>query len=154
MTKEDALELHFPNAAVERKTVFLTEQQVQAIQQRAKAKVHSKIITYYVARRSGDIQGYAFFDTHIVRTMPETFVVVVGPDSTVKALQILAFHEPEDYLPPQRWLTQFIRKVLDGDLWLKRGIQHISGATLSAQAITNEVRRLLAAFEIAIPKEH
>jgi hypothetical protein len=39
------------------------------------------------------------------------------------------------------------------DLWLKRGIQNIVGATLSAQSITSAVRVALAVFETSVPKE-
>ncbi len=85
--------------------------------------------------------------------MPETFMAVINPDSTVRAVEILAFYEPEDYLPPKRWIEQFRSKSLNSDLWLKRGVQNIVGATLSAQSVTEGVRRLLSTFEVAIPKE-
>ncbi|MBI3578773.1 MAG: hypothetical protein HY089_05095, partial [Ignavibacteriales bacterium] len=41
LTKEQALKLYFPNATVERKTVFLTDKQVETIQTQAKSKVES-----------------------------------------------------------------------------------------------------------------
>jgi hypothetical protein len=85
--------------------------------------------------------------------MPETFMAVIRPDSTVGAVEVLAFYEPEDYLPPARWLSLLVDSRLTDELRLNRGVRNISGATLSAQAITNGVRRLLATFEVAIPKE-
>lgn len=155
LTKEAALKLYFPDAvSVERKTVFLTDQQVEKIQSRARAKVDSRVLTYYVGRSMVGPLGYAFFETQIVRTMPETFLIVVNPDSSVRAVEILAFFEPEDYLPPKRWLNLFVNKSLRDDLWLKRGVQNVIGATISAQSITDGVRKILATFELAVPKEN
>ena len=150
LTKEAALELYFPNTAIERRTVFLTEGQAQVIQNTAKAKVPSRIVTYYIGMNNDRAIGYAFFETHIVRTMPATFMIVVNPDSTIRAVELLAFYEPEDYRPPKRWLELFDGKSLQSDLWLKRGIQNIVGATLSAQSISDGVRRTLALYETAV----
>ncbi len=154
MTRDEALKQYFPNAVeLERKTSFLSDEQVRLIQSRSRARVESKILTYYVGRGPSGVRGYAFFETQTVRTMPETFLVVVNPDSSVRAVELLAFYEPEDYLPPKRWLGLFARRRIDDDLWLKRGVQNIVGATISAQSITDGVRRVLATFEIAVPKE-
>ena len=154
LTRDEALKLYFPSpTTLERKTIFLTDQQVKTIEAKARAKVESKIVTYYVGKTSQGTDGYAFFETHVVRTMPETFMAVINPDSTLRSVEILAFYEPEDYLPQKRWLQQFTKKSLNSDLWLKRGVQNIVGATLSAQSITEGVRRLLSTYEVAVPKE-
>lgn len=154
LTKDEALKRAFgPSASIERRTVFLTDEQVEQIRKRAKAKVESKIVTYYVGKTDTGVQGYAFFETHVVRTMPATYMVVVSPDATVRGVEILAFYEPEDYLPPARWLNQFDGQRLSDELWVKRSIRNISGATLSAHAITEGSRRILATFEVALQKE-
>ncbi len=154
LTKDEALKVYFPYAeTIERKSVFLTDAQVGRIQEKAKAKVESKIITYYVGKDASGKLGYTFFDTQIIRTMPATYAVIVLPDTSVRAVEILAFYEPEDYLPSKKWLAQFTNKNPQSDLWLKRGIHNMVGATLSAQALSDGVRRILATFEVAIPKE-
>ncbi|GJQ20840.1 MAG: hypothetical protein HBSIN02_11950 [Bacteroidia bacterium] len=153
LTKEAALEIYFSGGRVERRTLFLTDHQVSAIQSEAKARVPSKVVTYYVGRNEQGALGYAFFDTHVVRTMPATIMIVVNPDSSIRAVELLAFYEPEDYRPPDRWLDLFRGKMLQNDLWLKRGIHNIVGATLSAQAIADAVRTTLAMFQIAVPKD-
>lgn len=153
LTKEAALALYFPDVRVERRTAFLTDEQVTRIQAAARARVESKVVTYYVGRGADGVTGYAFFDTHIVRTMPATIMVVINPDSTVRAVELLAFYEPEDYRPPDRWLEQFNGKSLRNDLWLKRGIHTIVGATLSAQSISDAVRVTLATYQNAVPKD-
>jgi len=154
LTRDEALRVHFPRAmSIDRKTLYLTDGQVEQIQAQARASVESKLVTYYVARGSRGVDGYAFLETHIVRTMPETFMVVVDPHGSVRAVELLAFYEPEDYLPPKRWLALFADKTARSDLWLKRGVQNTVGATLTAQSITEGIRRILVMYELVIPKE-
>lgn len=154
LTKEQALKQAFSSAtSIERKVVFLTDEQVKKIEAKAKAKVDSKVLTYYVGMTDSGPAGYAFFETHTVRTMPATYMVVIAPDGSINHVEILAFYEPEDYLPSQRWLNLFHTKTLDDDLWLKRGIRSISGATLSAQSIVEGTRRILATYHVAVAKE-
>ena len=155
LTKDAALKLYFPTAkTIERKTIFLTDEQVQMIQDISRTKVDSKIITYYIDHEASGIGGYAFIETRTMRTMPATFMIVMLPDGTVRSVELLAFYEPEDYKPPAKWLQQFQQKNISNDLWLKRGIQNIAGATISAYAITDAVRRIVSTFELAIPKEN
>lgn len=154
MSRQAALKLAFPSASsVDRKTVFLSQEQAAAVQKLAKSKAESQMVTYYVGKSTGGVLGYAFFETHIVRTMPETFMAVVDPDGTLKFVELLAFYEPGDYLSPKRWFALFGGRKLDDELWVKRGIRNVTGATLSAQAVTDGIRRVLAFFQIAIKKE-
>ncbi len=150
-TQSDVLKSLFPeNSTVERKVVFLTDDQTKTIEKLAKAKLESKLVTYYIWTRRDSVLGYAFFETNVVRTKPETFVVGLNPDGSVKSIEILAFYEPLDYLPTSRWLKLFNKKILNDGLWPKRDIHNITGATLTAQAITQGVRKILAIYQVAI----
>ncbi|MGH7597822.1 MAG: FMN-binding protein [bacterium] len=154
MKQEEALRRAFPQAEkIERHTLFLTDEQIAEIQKSARSKVESKIVVYYRATQGGEILGFACFETMIVRTKPATIMAVIKPDSTLQMVEILAFHEPRDYLPAPRWLTLFRNRILNEALWPKRDIHHISGATLSVQAITLAVRRLLATHIVAVSRE-
>lgn len=154
MTREEALKATFSGSVVERKTAFLTDEEVRSIQSEARAKVESKVLTYYVARDGKKLAGVSFFETSVIRSMPATYMVTVDPDSTIRSVEILAFYEPDDYEPPDRWLRQFDGKNASDDLFLKRGIQNISGATLTAQTLSDAARRLLASYiHVVAPKE-
>jgi hypothetical protein len=154
LTKDEALKKTFPDAvAIERLTLFLSDSDMNRIQGLSKVKSESKVFTYYMAKGKDGIIGYAIFGSHIVRTKPEVSMVVINPDGSIRYVEILAFYEPEEYLPPKRWLEQFNGKVLDDALWTKRGISAITGATLSANGITQEVRKSLAVFQIMILKK-
>lgn len=151
-SQESALEEAFTNAdTVLRKTLFLTDEQIIRIQKKAKAPIESKLVTYYKGRNDTSTL-YAFFETHIVRTKPETFMIIVDENGKIRYVDLLAFYEPMDYLPTPKWFQLFNGKSLDNKLWPKRDIDTITGATLSVQAMTQGVRKILAIYEVGIVK--
>jgi len=143
MSQKDALALAFPGTKPERATVYLTDAQAKAVEDAAQAKLESKIWAYYV---SGSTTAY--FESHLVRTMNETVMVVVGADGKVSFVEILSFSEPDDYMASKRWLDQLPGRALDADLALRRGLRGITGATLTAEAIARSVRRVLAVHQV------
>lgn len=153
-SKEEALQVAFPDAdRVETQTFYLTGEQVDAVQDLSEAPLDSKLVTFHIGHADDAVQGYAFIETHIVRTFPETFLIVVSPDGTVEKLLVLAFYEPPEYLPPERWLQQFDQQHLSPRLRLRRDIHGIMGSTLTAQAVTRGVRKVLALYHVLI-REH
>jgi Na+-translocating ferredoxin:NAD+ oxidoreductase RnfG subunit len=144
LTMDEALELAFPGCAVESHTVYLTESQLARARELAGVEIAGAMVRPYVARCDGRAAGAAYFDTHRVRTLPETLMIVVGADGTLGRVEMLAFREPEDYIPRDTWYDQFTGERLDSELSLKRGIRGVTGATLTARATTDAVRRVLA----------
>lgn len=145
-SKKGALEAVFPEAdAVDQANLFLSEGDVQAIAAAAGTPWKSRLTSVYVGKKGGEAIGYAFIDTHKVRSLDETLMVVLGPDGAVRKVVVLAFHEPMEYLAHARWLAQFAGRQLDGSLSMRAGgVDGISGATLTARAVTASVRRVLA----------
>lgn len=146
LTQEEALALAFPPpATVERRTAFLEPSEVDRADRLAGgAGVEAGIVTYYVGRTDDGPIGYAYFDAHRVRTLDEVLMVVVSPEGTVSRIEVLRFAEPRDYLPPERWLELFHGRELDERLSTKGEIVNLTGATLTARAVTRAVRRVLA----------
>jgi len=145
LTQPQALALAFPDGQrIERKTAFLTPEQVAAAQKDGQVKIDTGLWTYYVGVSSRGVTGYAYFDTHVVRTSPETLMVVLEPSGEVRSVEVLSFLEPDDYLPNPRWLGQFDKKALRDELFAHRGIRNLSGASLTSEAAASAVRRVLA----------
>lgn len=148
-TRENALSMAFPGAsAIEKKTLFLSLDEQKRIEELAKVKLDSRMVTFYVGKGDGKVVGYAYLGSQVIRTKYAVFMVVINPDKTVKSVHVLAFYEPEEYLPPQRWFMQFSEKVLNEGLWPKRDIHAVTGATMSVYSITREVRKVLAIYEV------
>jgi len=144
LSQEEALKLAFPGAAVERKTIFLTEAEQKEVQALAGGPAPSALAVAYIAVKDGKLAGTAYFDTHVVRTQQETLLVAVDPEGAVFRIEVLSFSEPEEYLPREHWYGQFQGRKLDDELALTRGIRAVSGATLTARATTEAARRVLA----------
>jgi len=144
LSRDEALALAFGKASVERSTVYLTEKDKQAIARLAKLEFKSSVVYSYRASRAGKWIGTAYFDTHRVRTLRETVMVVVKPDNTIGRVEVLSFAEPKNYLPRAPWYEQFRGRKLDRELNLKRKIRGVTGASLTAQATTKCARRMLA----------
>ena len=111
-SQAQALAEAFPGARIEKRAVLLDDAQKRAVEARAKAPLESRVVTLHTAWREGRPVGYAFVDVHNVRSMPEALLVVITPDGAVAQTRMLAFHEPQDYLPPRRWLKQFDARTL------------------------------------------
>lgn len=144
-TRDDALRLVFgAGAQFTPRTAWLDGAETDSVAVWAQARGATAPVTYWVATRHDSLLGRAYIDTRIVRTMPATVLVAVGAARHIVAVRVLAFQEPEDYLPPSRWLDRLAGKVLSRRLRPGDEIDAISGATLSARAFAASVRWALA----------
>ena len=151
--KNEALQLIFPEAdSIKPEAIFLNAEQAARVEELARSPLESPLLTVHVGRKGDETLGYAFLDIHVVRTQPEALFVVLTPEGIVDSVLIVAFHEPLEYMPSERWQAQFPGKTLTPDLQVRRAIAPISGATLSAHAMTDAVRRALAVYQVALQK--
>ncbi len=149
-SKNEALELAFgKDADVEMLSLFPDPAQVALIEKRARVKLGSALYTFYVGRKDGRLLGYAAIENHVVRTKPETLLVILTPEGKVRAIHTLAFHEPPEYQPPQRWYEQLYERELD-QLGFHGDIQGITGATLSTRSALDITRKVIAVFQVLV----
>ncbi len=156
LTQDQALALAFPDAqTVERRTAYLDEAQLERVRELAGGQVDvtSTIVNHYVALEGGRPVGVAYFDVHRVRTLDEVLMVVVGRDDRIRRIETVSFREPPEYAAPEGWLDLFQGRELDPDLSLKGEIPAMTGATLTAQAVTAAARRVLALHRVVAPLE-
>jgi Na+-translocating ferredoxin:NAD+ oxidoreductase RnfG subunit len=154
-SRSEALALAFPNADhVEGQTHILTDEHVARVEALAHSPLDSKLVRIYTGFENGEVVGYAFIDVHTVRTLPEAFLIVLSPQGAVRTLRVLAFHEPLEYKPSDRWYSQFEDKSIAEPLRLGGDVHGIVGATLSARATTRGVRRALALYQVFVQNAH
>ena len=150
-SREEALALAFPDAdRVEDETIVLGDAEVERIQALARCPIESRLVRIYRGYRGQELLGYAFIDVHNVRTLPEAFLVVLNLEGEVEDLRLLAFHEPLDYMPAERWYEQFQQKSLAQPLRVDGDIHGIMGASLSTRATAGGVRRALALYQVVV----
>lgn len=157
LSLQEALRSAFPPpAVVERRTAFLSAEDLAAIRAAAgpDAPITQRVVSYYVARQGGKPVGVAYFDSHRVRTLNEVVMIVVEPSDSgsgsrdrIRSVEVLRFAEPPEYHASEVWLDQFNGRRLGPELSLKRSIANMTGATLTSNAIVRAVRRVLATHE-------
>lgn len=149
MTQQQALASAFPaGTKIVRQTFFLTPQQTDAARKSSGVQFTDQLIVRYAGMAGEKVVGYAYFDSHRVRTLPETVMVIVTPDARVQRVDILSFDEPVDYQPKPRWIEQLNGKKLDNDLSLRGAVRPITGASLSGTALVNASRKILALHQV------
>jgi len=149
-SKNEALELAFGKSAqVEQLSLFPDEQQIAKIEELAKVKLDSGLFTFYVGKDQGKVLGYAAIETGTVRTKPETLMIVLTADGELRNITTLAFHEPPEYQPPERWFEQLYKRPL-AEMDFNKGVDGISGATLSTRAAVSSVRKVMAIYQILV----
>lgn len=149
-SKEEAMELAFgKDAQVEMLSLFPTAEETAQIEQLAKAKLESNLFSFYVGKKQGAVLGYAAIESHNVRTKPETLLIVLNPDGSLRQVVTLAFHEPPEYMPPERWFEQLKNHAVT-ELNFGNEIQGITGATLSTRAGLASARKVLAIYQVML----
>jgi hypothetical protein len=146
-TLEDTVASWYPGADLERTTHYPTREQLDQARGRAGVDIPEAPVYRYRATRDQVLLADIYLDRHRVRTLPATVAVAVEGNGTVGGIAVLAFHEPREYLPRPKWYQQFQGRTLEPELQMHRGIDGITGATLSARSAIDAVRRVLALHE-------
>lgn len=144
ISREEALKAAFPGAKVVPSMVFLDKSEMEEIAKKSNSKLNTALIARYDAFLNGKEVGRAYLDTHVVRTKKESLLIILNPDGKLRRVEIVAFLEPPDYIPPERWYEQFEGKTVDDRIQLKQDIPAVTGATLTSKATTEAIRRVLA----------
>jgi Na+-translocating ferredoxin:NAD+ oxidoreductase RnfG subunit len=148
VTREEALAAVFPEATVVSERVFLSDTQIKRVAELSRGDVYAKLYARYIATRSGVLIGRAYVDTHEVRTKKQSLLVSLNESGRVRRIDVTVFLEPPEYIATPSWMRQFNNKALDKDLAIQRSIQPIAGATLTAQAVNQAVRRVMAIDQV------
>lgn len=146
-TEDEALEEAFPGSSFRKEVIVLDSFLKSKITENLGKNVYESSVDTYEARLDGKVQGYGFVMNQIGKTKDITFLVSMNPEGEVVFVSILVFRESQGFeVKNKRWLAQFKGKDLLSRLRVKKDIDNISGATMSARAVTKGVARALAFF--------
>ncbi|MGD8317500.1 MAG: FMN-binding protein [Myxococcales bacterium] len=97
---------------------------------------------FYVAHSGQDVDGYALFDREIGQHEYIDFAIFFDSEGRVARVEVVAYREPYgDAIRSQRFRKQFVGKAADSGFRPGRDIDIVSGATLSARAMSKAVQR-------------
>lgn len=110
---------------------------------------YAKNVALHIARQNGRVVGYGLVDDMPGKEQPITYVVFTNTDLSVKDLEVLYYREAYGgEIANESWRAQFRNKGLDPSLRVGGEITNISGATISTNAVTFGVRKLLAVLQV------
>lgn len=91
--------------------------------------------------------GYGVILHKRIRTKHATILYIFSSKKIIKGIEILKFKEPSEYEPNRAWQDMFVGKTSQNRLKAGQDIPLISGATLSARAISDATRIALIVLE-------
>lgn len=150
---DEAVRQLLPGGSYERETYLLNEAERAACVEAAGQEQVGALVTRYVVRNDDGIAGYAYLDKHRVRTLPQTLMVALDANGAVVGIKVLAFREPAEYMARDGWMEQFRGKTVEDQIRMKKNIDGITGATLTARAITQCARRIMAIHQVLEQRE-
>ena len=146
LSVEQAQALMFPGQTLAPLPLVLSAADIAAIEKDAGVPVYAGSLTAW----KGDA-GYFFTDSVIGKHDLIRYAVALDADGKIREVEILEYREAYGgEVRNSRWLHQFVGLHHGDTVKVGRGIQNISGATLSSQHVTDGIRRLLATYTIAI----
>jgi hypothetical protein len=150
---DEALAHAFPGARIEPHTLALSPADVKAVEKRAHARCEARLVTAYVAWRGDTLAGAAYTDRRVVRTREALLMTSVAPDTSIARIDVLAFFEPPDYRPTERWLERFHGARAGAALAPGRDVPPLAGASLTSRAVSESARLALAWHTLLLAPE-
>lgn len=142
---EDGLSRYFSNCKIEVQNIFLTDEQVKKAEETSGLKMDSRLLSRKLAICHGGIKSI-YLDTHVVRTQKEVLMIVIG-ETSLERVELLAFYEPDEYIPGKKWYELLKGKKLQEPIALGGNVPHISGATLTSRATVSAVKKIVSLHE-------
>ncbi len=135
-------------AVHEYKEIALTDSMVAEVR-RLSGWRYGKRVALHLAKQNGRVIGYGLVDDMMGKEQPITYLLFTNLDLSVRDLEVLYYREAYGgEIQNETWRAQFNGRGLDPSLRVGAGIANISGATISTNAVTYGVRKLLAVLKV------
>lgn len=154
LTREEATRLAFgPSASVSEEHRALSPSARTSIERRLGRPIPEEGFTFSVGRSADGVQGYGVVLEEIGKHEPITFFVAITPDGHVKDVLVLEYRESRgDEVRQKGFLKQYVGKTSQDPMELDQDITPITGATISARAISDGVKKALTVWEALYKK--
>lgn len=144
-TLNQAISRTFPNTQITTMNIRLTAKQISAIEETLMATLPTSNITIYEFNRQDEKVGYGMVTNQIGKYEPITFFVGVNPEFQIEGVVVMVYREGYGSdVRKKRFVRQFKGKSINDPLAVNHDITSITRATMSAYAIANGTKRVLA----------
>lgn len=129
---------------IEERRLPVTAAEKKAVRDGSRQEWRSDSVRVLAAVAGDSVLGYGMIDDVRGKDQPITYIVTVGANLEIKDLEILAYRESYGgEVRNKSWQKQFLGKSPGDPLRPGKEISNISGATISARAVTLGVSRVL-----------
>lgn len=147
MSPMDAMQKNYESGSkISEVKISLSPEQIKSIKESAKAKLEPESLKVFKAQMSGKITGYGILINKKIRTKNAVVLYIISSESILKGIEVIAFHEPMEYLPSKKYNNQFQNIKTDAPLTLNQNIPTITGATMSAKTFVDGSRVAFALY--------
>lgn len=132
---------------IKQEVLTFDKTKLRQIEQKAQTRLDKPKSFLYKIDKKGVPVGYGVVIVKRIRTKPAAILYMTDTDKTLIAAEIVAFFEPKEYQPGKEWLGYLKGKKMQDKIKAGYDIPIISGATLSAKAISDGARIALAILQ-------
>jgi Na+-translocating ferredoxin:NAD+ oxidoreductase RnfG subunit len=144
MAERKLHELFGDDIKLETKTATLTDSTRKAILDLSGVPYNASSVKVQVATVAGKTY-FGIIDNVMGKAQPITYLVVFDRDEKIKAVEVLIYRESYGgEIEYKSFRSQFDGKTYSSELHVGTDVRNISGATISANAITRGVKKVAA----------
>ena len=145
LSRDQVLKKAFPLAETfVRKVIRLSDDQMKKISRESGQKISSRFVSVYIAKNGDENFGYGFIGYTKGKSSFIKYFVAITPDGKIHSIEIMSYRgEKGSEVRHEIFKKQFAGKSLDNNIKVGSDINAVSGATISSQAITKGIRKIM-----------
>jgi hypothetical protein len=147
LSVEQAQQAMYPGVKLTEAFLTVTAEQQRQIEQLAGTPMPRREIRLWRAPAG----GVFIVDDVVGKHEFITYALALDADGSIRQIEILDYRESYGWeIRNANWRRQFVGKTPADPVRLDKDIRNISGATMSCRHVTEGVKRLLAAYAVAL----
>jgi len=147
VTEQKLREIYPDSTKIEFTKISLDRSVAKPIEKLCRQKFfRNELYTWKILTNDSTIV-YALLDNVIGKTQPISFLVILDGQGDVQSVQVIKYRESHGgEVTNQNWLNQFINLNAKSGYLPGKDIDGISGATLSVNALSKGIRKIVLLF--------
>ena len=119
------------------------------VQNKVKQRFYRDELYYWTISNNDTTIAYALLDNVLGKSMPITFLVIMGIDGRIINLDVIKYREAYGgEVNNKNWLAQFTNSTDTSQFIVGKNIDGISGATISVNSLSKGIQKIAVLFPL------
>ena len=119
------------------------------VQNKVKQRFYRDELYYWTISNNDTTIAYALLDNVLGKSMPITFLVIMGIDGRIINLDVIKYREAYGgEVDNKNWLAQFTNSTDTSQFIVGKNIDGISGATISVNSLSKGIQKIAVLFPL------